>query len=79
MTVPTRHHAPGHTGLAILATLVMALLFLMFESSFLWLAVPIAVVTLLPLARNDWTAREIYWRTGAAAAVVVVSILIWIT
>ena len=79
MTVPTRHHTPGHAALAVVATITMAVLFLTFESSFLWLAVPLALVTLLPLSQADWTTREVYWRTAAAAVLVVVGVLIWIT
>lgn len=79
MAVPTKHHAPSHMSLAIAATFLMTFLFLMFERAFLWLAVPAAIVTLLPLSGTEWTAREIYWRTAAAAAIVGVSIVIWIT
>ena len=79
MTFPTRHHAPGHALVAVSVIVALTVLFLLFERGFFWLAAAVAVVTLLPLDRNDWTARQVYWRTGAAALVVVVGLLIWLT
>ncbi len=78
-TAPTPHHTPTQLWLAGGAVAVMTVLFLLFEHGFMWLAVPLVIVTLLPLSRNDWTAHSVYWRAGTAGLVLVAAVLIWLT
>ena len=79
MTVPVRRHPPGHVWPSIVAVAVMTVLFFLFERTALWLALPIVVVALLPIAGRDLTPRELHWLSSAAAVVVVVAVLIWLT
>lgn len=78
-TIPTKHHSPRQIGLLVAATGLMAVLFLLFERSFMWLAAGLVVVTLLPVLPNDWSPREMYWRAFIAGALCAIGLTIWLT
>ena len=79
MTVPTRHHTPGQLGIAITATVAMAVLFLLFERGFLWLASILAFFTLFPFVRDGSSPRQVFWKAFIAGVLVAVGVFIWLT
>ncbi len=72
------HRLAALVGFAAV-TLLLTVLFVLFEATFLPLAALLAVLALLPIAARDRSVRETYWRAFAAGVLVACAFLIWLT